>query len=357
MLRNRWMSPIPLLVLTALAVPQLGAAEIRDRAGMFGAEAVRKAQAELERGERASRVPVVIETVASIPGLERGASASQKRTAIETLAEKKASDIGYEGAYLLISKDDQVFSELLVKERYASRLPREKRRAVRDALLGEFKNRDFDAGLVKASGVIAEALSEAPVPAARRAAPGAPAPRRGEAGKFGLGTLLMIGLGIFGVLLLLRVLGGLFNRGAGLSRADGDGRHASRHGPRPRLRGPGLWLRCPSRRRASSPACSEGLAEPWPATGFMTSSRAATRARATPTRPPTLRRSAGRRPAAMRSSAGTTMAARGPPGPTRAEMPAATGAAATAAATGAAAVAATGAAVIGAAAVDGGGGW
>ena len=117
MLRNRWMFALPLLVLTALAVPQLGAAEIRDRAGMFSAEAVRKAQAEFDRSERTTSVPVVIETITAIPGLERGASSSEKARAIEALAEKKAKEIGYEGVYLLISKDDHVFSELLVRER------------------------------------------------------------------------------------------------------------------------------------------------------------------------------------------------------------------------------------------------
>ena len=44
-----------------------------------------------------------------------------------------------------------------------------------------------------------------------------PAPRRGDAhgAKFGLGTLFAIGLGIVGVLLLLRVLGGVFGRAGG----------------------------------------------------------------------------------------------------------------------------------------------
>ena len=239
MLRNRWMSPLPLLVLTALAVPQLGAAEIRDRAGMFSAEAVRKAQAEFDRSERTTSVPVVIETIPSIPGLERGASSAEKRRAIEVLAEKKAKEIRYEGVYLLISKEDQVFSELLVRERYASLLPRDRRRAVRDAFLGEFKNNRFDAGLVKGAGTLAGSLSEAPVAAPRRAVPGVQAPRRGDAGKFGLGTLLAIGLGIFGVLVLLRVLGGLFGRGAGYPAQTGMGGMGPGMGPGPGYGGPG----------------------------------------------------------------------------------------------------------------------
>ena len=239
MLRNRWMFVLPLLVLTALAVPQLGAAEIRDRAGIFSAEAIRKAQAEFDRNERSTSVPVVIETITAIPGLERGASASEKRSAIEALAEKKAKAIRYEGVYLLISKDDQVFSELLVREHLASVLPRERRRAVRDALLGEFKKGNFDAGLVKGSATLAEALSEAPVAAPRRAVPGVPAQRRGDAGRFGLGSLLAIGLGIFGVLVLMRVLGGLFNRGGGYPGQVGMGGMGPGMGPGPGYGGPG----------------------------------------------------------------------------------------------------------------------
>jgi len=239
MLRKRWMTALPLLLLTALAVPQLGAAEIRDRAGMFSADAIRKAQAEFDRIERTTSVPVVIETITAISGLESGASATEKRRAIEVLAEKKAREIGYEGVYLLISKNDHVFSEPLVKKRFESQLPKERRGAVRDALVSEFKNGNFDAGLVKAAGILAESLSETPVVAPRRAIPGVPAQRRGDAGKFGLGSLLVIGLGIFGVLLLFRVLGGLFNRGGGYSAPMGMGGMRPGMGPGPGYGAPG----------------------------------------------------------------------------------------------------------------------
>ena len=101
---------MPLVAFAALAVPQLGAAEIRDRAGLFGSEAVKKAEAELDRIEQRTKIPVVIETIEAIPGLGRDSSASEKRTAIERLAEQQAREIGYEGVYLLISKNDHVFS-------------------------------------------------------------------------------------------------------------------------------------------------------------------------------------------------------------------------------------------------------
>ena len=145
---------MPLVALAALAVPQLGAAEIRDRAGLFTAETVKKAETVLDGIERRTKIPVVIETIESIPGLERDASGSEKRTAVDRLAEKRAREIGYEGAYLLISKNDHVFSPLLVKERYESLLPLEKRHEVRDTLAREFKGGHFDAGLLKTTALI-----------------------------------------------------------------------------------------------------------------------------------------------------------------------------------------------------------
>jgi TPM domain len=218
MFKHRARFAMPLVAFAALAVPQLGAAEVRDRAGIFSSEAVKRAETVLDRIERRTKVPVVIETIEAIPGLGRDSSASEKRTAVERLAEQRAKEIGYEGVYLLISKNDHVFSRLLVKERFESLLPREKRQEVRDTLTREFKNGQFDEGLLKTTALLDSSLAEAPaVSGLRRAVPGIPAPRRAEAqgGKFGLGTLFAIGLGIFGVLLLLRVLGGVFGRAGG----------------------------------------------------------------------------------------------------------------------------------------------
>ena len=145
---------MPLVAFAALAVPQLGAAEIRDRAGLFGSEAVKKAETVLDRIERRTNIPVVIETIEAIPGLGRDSSASEKRTAVERLAEQRAREIGYEGVYLLISKNDHVFSRVLVQERFDSLLPLEKRQEVRDTLTREFKGGHFDEGLLKTTALL-----------------------------------------------------------------------------------------------------------------------------------------------------------------------------------------------------------
>ncbi len=227
MFKHRARFAVPLVAFAALAGPQLGAAEIRDRGGIFTAEAIKKAETVLDRIERRTKIPVVIETIETLPGLERDASAPEKRRAVDQLAEKRAREIGYEGVYLLISKEDQVFSPLLVREQLASLLPREKRQQVRDLLAREFKLRRFDEGLIKTAEYLDDALAAAPATVDRqRAVGGVPVHRRGEAqgGKFGLGTLFAIGLGIVGVLLLLRVLGGVFGRtGGGYSAPMGMG--------------------------------------------------------------------------------------------------------------------------------------
>ena len=193
--------------------------------------------------------------------------------------------MGYEGASLPISKNDRVFSRLLVKERYIDLLPESKRREVFDALGREFKNGQFDEGLLKVTSLLDGAwrkprlspVSDGWFLKCRR-------PGEGEAhgAKFGLGTLLFIGLGIFGVLLLIRVLSGAFGRRGGYSSPMGMGGMPRQEWGRVTdlAMDPGMVADMGRLAVDSSPACSEAWAELWPATGFTTSSRGATAAMA-----------------------------------------------------------------------------
>ena len=81
--RNYRFSPLLFLALALPAVSRVEASEIRDRAGMFSPEAVKKAQTELDRLERKTRIPVVIETIDSIPGLDNSAPSTARRRAID----------------------------------------------------------------------------------------------------------------------------------------------------------------------------------------------------------------------------------------------------------------------------------
>jgi uncharacterized protein len=216
----RWTFSPLIAVSAALAVTPSGAAEIRDHAGMFSADAVRKAEQTLSKAERASGIPIMIETIEAVPGLEAGAASADKLQAVNELAEKRGRDINVEGIYMLLSKKDRVLSKILVRRQYANAISRKDQEAVRDAFVAPFKAGDYDGGLAKASETLASALPDGPaaVPGHRRAAdagPVAPAgARRGQ--PHGIGSLLAIGLGILGVLFVVRLLGGLFGgRGVG----------------------------------------------------------------------------------------------------------------------------------------------
>src|SRR5271155_1043171 len=99
----RWLLAIPIAMAAMVLATPVQAATIRDGAGMFSPGVVKKLEAELDRIERATKIPVVIETIDAIPGLERNASKSVKREAIDQMAVKRDKAIRDEGIYLLIS--------------------------------------------------------------------------------------------------------------------------------------------------------------------------------------------------------------------------------------------------------------
>jgi uncharacterized membrane protein YgcG len=210
---QRWLVAIPLVVLAGLiSTPTMGST-VRDRAHMFSPEAVKKAEAQLDRLERANHVPTVIETVESLP---EGGSAAEKKRAIDALAVQRDKAIRDEGIYLLISKDDHLISHVLVRRRFADILPIEKRDGIRDAFIEAFKKRDFDGGLLRGVQAIEHALQGASTGHNTAQAPGGlPFAARARGGQSTMGTFLLIVLGIFGVLLVLRLLGGLFGRSGG----------------------------------------------------------------------------------------------------------------------------------------------
>lgn len=252
MLRTLRPTASPLLAAAiALAATVAGAAEVRDRAGMFSAQAVQKAESQLSRAEKQSGVPIVIETIDAIPDLPADANAKAKGRAINALAEKRDREIGDQGIYILLSKKDRVLSNVLIRERLAGVLPEATRLKIRESFVEPFKAGDYDGGLLAAASAIDSALPDSPVAArrgenARRLVPvggAAPAGRQGAGeAQFGLGTLLLIGGGILGVLFVVRLLSGsLGNRGGYPQGMPGPGAGPGMGGPGygPGMGGPG----------------------------------------------------------------------------------------------------------------------
>ena len=222
MTRLRWFLALPALLI-ATSGP-LMAAEIKDRVGLFSAETVKKALADLDRVERDYKVPVTIETVESLEG-----------KSIDTVLPQHARAADARGLYVLIAKNDHAIEADAYKT-YAKFLTRPRRIAIRDSFRSDFKKGNFDAGLATAIDKIDSVLSEAKADAGgvlRPTAPAAPGRRAAQApvavktSSGGLSVLLYIGLGILALFLVIRVLGAIFsggNRGyAGQNRMMGPG--------------------------------------------------------------------------------------------------------------------------------------
>lgn len=238
---TRWPIAIPMALLL-LGANAFGSA-VRDEAKMFSERTVELAQAHLDRLERSTNIPVVIETIEHVPGLAKGASPREKREAINEVAKRRDSQIRDEGIYILISRDDRLISQPLVRARLEGIVPEGRRDAIREAFIEEFKREEYDTGLVKGVSMIEKVLEGHKVATphvggrAGAAPPIGAGARRGHVGGGSgvFGTFLLIGLGILAVLILLRVLGGLFGRSAG---AGYPGQMGGMGGPRPGM-GPG----------------------------------------------------------------------------------------------------------------------
>jgi uncharacterized membrane protein YgcG len=223
MMNLRWLHAIPVVLGATLVAASAQGATVRDRAGMFSKDVVQKAQARLERLQRATGIPIVIETIEAIPGIDQDASKAERRQAIESLAKRRDQAIDTEGIYLLMSRDDHVISTVLVRKRYAALLPIEKRDAIIDALTEGFKKKDYDGGLTRAVETIEQSLEGASGGKHAARVPvvlGAPvqhrvAGERAAAGPSMFWTFILIIAGIFGVLFVLRLIGGLMGRSSG----------------------------------------------------------------------------------------------------------------------------------------------
>jgi uncharacterized membrane protein YgcG len=227
MTRLRWLFALPAFLI-AISGPS-DAAEIRDKANLFSPEAVKKAEADLERIEKEYSVPVQLETIDSLEG-----------RSIDAVLPEHARAADAKGLYVLIAKKDHKI-EVETYKSYAKYLTRPREVAIRDAFTHEFKAGNYDAGLSKGIDKIDSTLSEAKAEAGGTLKPTtAPAPHRGgqaqppvgrtvpgRPSSGGMSMWLTIGLGLLALFIVIRVLGAIFsggNRGyAGNQRMMGPG--------------------------------------------------------------------------------------------------------------------------------------
>ena len=234
MTRLRWLLALPALILaTSGPAP---AADLRDKAKLFTPEAIVKAGDEMDRIEKEYQVPIRLETVETLNGEN-----------IDDVLRQHARAADAHGLYILIARKEHK-TEVGESRSFSKYLTRQRTLAIREAINGEFKKGNFDAGLLaglaKTDSVLSEARAEAGgtlrpttpnAPVGRRANPApVPAPHGGPpvpgrpSTSGGLMTLVTIVLGILALFVVIRLLGALFsggNRGgyAGQQRSMGPG--------------------------------------------------------------------------------------------------------------------------------------
>jgi glc operon protein GlcG len=141
--------------------------DVRDNAGMFSAETVRRARESLETMEKSTGVAVLIETIMTLGG-----------EPIDTVALRLARRSGLRGVFVLIAKQESKI-EVLVSRSYSEAIPQPARHRVRDAFVEYFRRASFDDGLrhgiVALQTALATAKTEGKLLQAERPAPdGAP---------------------------------------------------------------------------------------------------------------------------------------------------------------------------------------
>ncbi len=152
MTARRWLLAIPLTFFAILGPAQ--ASEVRDRAKMFSDDAIRKAESILDRAEKQSRVPTIIETVPSLGG-----------TSISEASLQRAKESGIKGVFVLISKKP---AKLEARD-YQNFLGRARLLTIQEAFLSNFRAGDLDAGLIQGAETIGEAVKQVGAPRGGRA--------------------------------------------------------------------------------------------------------------------------------------------------------------------------------------------
>ena len=123
--------------------------DVIDDGGMFSKEAIAQAKASLGRFDRTYHVGVTVETVVSLRGQE-----------IDEVAIRRAEQLGHQGIFVLIARQDRKVEALAAPKSLVDELTRPRLHAIRDAFSTEFRKGDVDGGLIKGVEAAGRALAE-----------------------------------------------------------------------------------------------------------------------------------------------------------------------------------------------------
>ena len=102
---------------------------------MFDADAIAAAQEKLERIERETKIPIVIETIETL-----------QRESIDEEADRLARELGFPGIFTIIARKERRV-DVVASQKYQAALAKKRREAIRSAFIAGFRHQDFDEGL------------------------------------------------------------------------------------------------------------------------------------------------------------------------------------------------------------------
>jgi len=125
--------------------------EVRDQAGFFSAEAVQKANRDLEEIRRQSGKELVIETYAQPPAEVAARLAKEARDRVYAeWAGRRATDAGVNGIYVVITRNPAHLQIAVGNETRRAAFTTANRDKLRDLLLNAFRQKKYDQGLAEA---------------------------------------------------------------------------------------------------------------------------------------------------------------------------------------------------------------
>ena len=147
--QSSWnMDAVP--VITAAQPSSEVTVEVRDRAGVFGRGAERRAREALRRVHREHRIPVLIETIKSLDGAW-----------IADVAQRRGRMAGAEQLYILVAGSERDVGVIAARHGPASRLTDQQRESIRRAFLGPLQAGEADEALEQGVRAIGTTLDSA----------------------------------------------------------------------------------------------------------------------------------------------------------------------------------------------------
>jgi len=147
--QSSWnMDAVP--VITAAQPSSEVTVEVRDRAGVFGRGAARRAREVLQRVHREHRFPVLVETVESLEGAW-----------IADVAQQRGRMAGADQLYVLVAGREQEVGVVAARHGPGSRLTDQQRESIRRAFLGPLQAGEADGALEQGVRALAATLDSA----------------------------------------------------------------------------------------------------------------------------------------------------------------------------------------------------